>query len=61
MKMTITQYKNQIELGYIEPIKCISVFKKLAKQFNLKGGYQIITIYLKYSILLILLSCVKLS
>ena len=47
MKMTITQYKNQIELGYIEPIKCISVFKKLAKQFNLKGGYQIITIYLK--------------
>jgi hypothetical protein len=37
IKMTISEYSKQLELGYIEQIKCLSVFKTEVYLCNLKG------------------------
>ena len=36
-KLTPAQYLKAIELGYYEPIKCISVFKKVVKHYKVCG------------------------
>ena len=36
-KLTPAKYLKAIELGYYEPIKCISVFKKIVKHYKVCG------------------------
>ena len=46
-EMTLTDYSNQIKLGNIEQIKCLSVFTKLVKKYtDLKGSFEIVEIKL---------------
>ena len=37
LEMTAEQLGLKIQLGYIEPIKCLSVFKKLVNIVNVKN------------------------
>ena len=46
-KLTPAQYLKAIELGYYEPIKCVSVFKKIVKHFKVCGRTEILLIDLK--------------
>jgi len=46
-KLTSTQYLKAIELGYYEPIKCISVFKKIVKYYKVCGRTEMLLIELK--------------
>lgn len=41
--ITIENYTKQSQLGYIEQVKCLSVFRKLAKRFtDCKGNFELI-------------------
>lgn len=46
-KLTPSQYNKAIELGYYEPVKCISVFKKIVKHYKVCGRTEILLIDLK--------------
>jgi hypothetical protein len=46
-KLTPTQYNKAIELGYYEPIKCVSVFKKIVKHYKVCGRTETLLIDLK--------------
>lgn len=46
LKLTPAQYLKAIELGYYEPIKCISVFKKIVTHYKLCGRTETILINL---------------
>jgi hypothetical protein len=46
-EMTIANYTKQVELGFIEQVKCITVFKKLAKIYtDCKGNFEMTEITL---------------
>jgi len=47
LKLTPTQYAKAIELGFYEPIKCLSVFKKIVKHYKLCGRTEMLIIQLK--------------
>lgn len=46
-KLTLAQYSKAIELGYYEPIKCVSVFKKIVKHYKVCGRTETLLIDLK--------------
>lgn len=46
-KLTPAQYLKAIELGYYEPIKCVSVFKKIVKHYKVCGRTETLLIDLK--------------
>ena len=46
-KLTPAQYLKAIELGYYEPIKCISIFQKTVKHYKLCGRTEMLLINLK--------------
>jgi hypothetical protein len=48
LKLTFKQYLKAIELGYYEPLKCISVFKKVVKHYKLCGRTELIQINLTF-------------
>jgi hypothetical protein len=47
VKLTPAQYLKAIELGYYEPIKCVTAFKKIVKHFKLCGRTEELLIELK--------------
>ena len=47
LKLTPSKYSQAIELGYYEPVKCLSVFKKVVKHFKLCGRTELLLIDLK--------------
>lgn len=47
LKLTSAQYLKAIQLGYYEPIKCISLFKKVVKHYKLCGRTEELTIEIK--------------
>ena len=44
LKLTAAQYLKAIKLGYYEPVKCISVFKKIVTHYKLCGRTEKILI-----------------
>ncbi len=48
IKMNISDYTNQIKLGYLEQVKSISVYIKLIKKYDLKGGFELKKIQLTF-------------
>lgn len=46
-KLTPAQYNKAIKLGYYEPIKCISVYKKIIKHYKVCGRIEQLLINLK--------------
>ena len=45
-KLTPSQYNKAIELGYYEPIKCVSVYKKIVKHYTVCGRTETLLIKL---------------
>ena len=45
--LTPAQYNKAITLGYYEPIKCVSVFKKIVKHYKVCGRTEMLLIDLK--------------
>jgi hypothetical protein len=37
IRLTADQYLKAIKLGYYEPLKCVSVFKKIVKHYKVCG------------------------
>jgi hypothetical protein len=37
IRLTAEQYLKAIKLGYYEPLKCVSVFKKIVKHYKACG------------------------
>tara|TARA_R110000764_G_scaffold138618_1_gene226388 strand:- start:230 stop:382 length:153 start_codon:yes stop_codon:yes gene_type:complete len=46
-KLTPAKYLKAIELGYYEPIKCVSVLKKIVKHYKVCGRTETLLIDLK--------------
>ena len=44
LELTASQYLKAIRLGYYEPVKCISVFKKIVTHYKLCGRTEKILI-----------------
>ena len=47
LNLSAEKYLKAIELGYYEPIKCISVFVKLVKHYKLCGRTEELLINIK--------------
>ena len=47
LNLTSEQYLKAIKLGYYEPIKCISAFKKIVKHYKVCGRLENILITIK--------------
>ena len=47
LKLTSAQYLKAIQLGYYEPIKCISLLKKVVKHYKLCGRTEELIIEIK--------------
>jgi len=46
-ELTSAQYLKAVKLGYYEPIKCISVFKKIVKHYKVCGRTEMLLINIK--------------
>lgn len=44
LELTSSQYLKAIKLGYYEPVKCISVFKKIVTHYKVCGRTEKILI-----------------
>ena len=42
--LTAKQYLKAIELGYYEPIKCISIYSKIVRHYKVCGRTEILLI-----------------
>ena len=47
LKLTSEQYLKAIKLGYYEPVKCITIFKKIVKHYKLCGRTEQLLIEIK--------------
>ncbi len=47
LKLTSEQYLKAIKLGYYEPIKCITAFKKIVKHYKVCGRTEQLIIEIK--------------
>jgi len=47
VKLTPEQYLKAINLGYYDPIKCVSAFVKIVKHYKVCGRTEELTINLK--------------
>jgi hypothetical protein len=48
-KITIENYTKQVKLGYIEQVKCLSIFNKIAKRFtDCKGNFELVEFTFKH-------------
>lgn len=48
IKLTAEQYLKAIELGYYEPIKCLTIYKKHVTHFKLCGRTEELLIDIKH-------------
>jgi len=46
LKLTPKQYNKAVQLGYYEPIKCMSIYKKIVRYYKVCGRTEILTIIL---------------
>ena len=44
LKLTAAQYLKAINLGYYEPIKCVSVFEKIVTHYKVCGRTETILV-----------------
>ena len=47
LKLTSEQYLKAIKLGYYEPVKCVSIFKKIVKHYKVCGTTEELLIEIK--------------